>query len=752
MSSTSLKNYWIILLTAVFSLPWSSAEARHIIGGVVNYECLGGGTFRITMRIFRDCEGGGAGFDGTAPFGVYRGDNTEALETIRVRIQPNITDVPIDDSDPCLVIPPGVCVEEGIYQFEYTIPDYPSTESYHFTYQRCCRNNTIVNIQRPGDVGATFTTEITAAAQAGCNNSPVFDFFPPPLICVDQLFDFDHSATDADGDQIVYEFCAPLLGGGRAGINAGDPDGCDGVTPDPGCPPPYAPVNFVSPPYNTQNPLGGNPQLSIDPFTGQITGVPNLLGQFLIGVCMYEFRDGVLLSTVRREFQVNVANCEPLVDAVIAADTADLANDRYVLQNCDSTNITFENLSPTSNAVDDLRWVFTLPDGDTSITEFEPSIQFPEEGEYDALLLINEAGGCADTAFIKIRIFKGPTIDFASDYDTCVAGPIKFENLTVNGSAPIDSIFWNFGDGSNSDRNSPLYEYEEPGVYPVDLFAADENGCFQRLRQFVPYQPVPNLIIVSPDDRVSCPPATIGFENLSAIVDDTYSVLWDFGDGNQSTAQAPTNVYQESGIYDVSISILSPIGCETDTVFSNLIEIQEEEIANFDWTNKELTQINNNTEFIDLSVNAVSWEWYINDNRLTTAQNPSYSFPDTGWQAVTLIVTHPQQCQDTITQLVDVAPEVRWFMPNAFTPDEDSENEFFRGNGIMLGIRDFEMRIWDRNGSTIFTSNDWTIGWNGRIQNDGRQAPEGTYFYQVRYIKPRETEVTEGIGELTLIR
>ena len=64
-----------------------------------------------------------------------------------------------------VLIPPDVCVQEGLYIFKLSdyginLPDL-TDESYHVTYQRCCRNETISNILVPDDSGATYTIEIT---------------------------------------------------------------------------------------------------------------------------------------------------------------------------------------------------------------------------------------------------------------------------------------------------------------------------------------------------------------------------------------------------------------------------------------------------------------------------------------------------------------------------------------------------------------------------------------------------------------
>ena len=188
-----------------------------------------------------------------------------------------------------------------------------------------------------------------------------------------------------------------------------------------------------------------------------------------------------------------------------------------------------------------------------------------------------------------------------------------------------------------------------------------------------------------PATPLSCPPDEITFANFSTPLDNTYKLFWEFGDGASSTAVSPTHTYREEGLYDVRMEIESPIGCFYDTVFTAMVRLTEPPIANFDYEPKSLTNLAPDVSFFDLSKNAQRWDWFVNGHVVAQQSDFDYAFRDTGLQEVTLIITHPFFCQDTITQYIDVKPEVTFFMPNAFTPNEDTDNEFFNGKRCIVG-------------------------------------------------------------------
>ena len=748
-----------ILLLSISCFFGVNLQAKHLIGGNLTYKCLGNGDYSFTLKVYRDCNCTDcAQLDDIAEIGIYRCNGDADCGRLRQnsvfsRVQVRLTSKRnVERPDyPCL-IPPNICVEEGIYEFKlsnYGIRLPPGNVSYHVSYQRCCRNNTITNIINPDQVGSTYGIEITPEAQAVCNNSPEFKTFPPTVICVNNELKYDHSAKDADGDSLVYSFCAPFNGGGPSTNNVIYRT-CEGAYPTPACPPPYSLVTFRGGNITSSTPMAGDPIVSIDSKTGLITGKPTAKGQFVVGVCIAEYRNGILISKSNRDFQFNVADCDPLVFAKLGEAIA-VTDQEYKVISCGITDVKFVNNSYQRASIKSQRWEFNVGNNKITSTDWEPTLKFPGIGKYNGKLLLNPGTGCADSADIEVLIFPDLTADFTYNYDTCYAQPVNFTDLSVSGSGGISSYNWVFGDGQKGTGKLTGHQYNLAGEFSVSLTVKDLNQCTETVTKKVRYFPAPALLVVKPSQAVGCAPVNMVFDNLSKPIDESYKVNWEFGDGGKSTKLNPTYTYTKEGIYSVSLSVVSPIGCKIDTVFNNLIKISSSPEAAFDFAPKQITNIDNKVVFTDESINAVRWRWDFGDNAQLEERNPIHLYQDTGIFTITLVVTHPSGCLDTAQALLDVRPDVRYFLPNAFTPNYDGKNDIFRGVGIMTGATNFKFQIWNRWGERVFSTDDIKEGWNGNHLNNGSASPEGVYITLISYKDPRGVPV-EIKGIVTLLR
>ncbi|MGE5355639.1 MAG: PKD domain-containing protein [Deltaproteobacteria bacterium] len=753
------KNIYKVLFSALLVSVSVFSSAKHIVGGEATYKLVssdrvlnGNAVYDFKFTIYRDAESGGADFDVQGFFGVYlkSGNKWQFVRRIDRPVENKKYIENVDD--PCVITPSNILYEKGEYNFRLTlkITDAP----YQITYQRCCRTNFIININTPEATGATYFIEISPEAQLGGNDSPVFKSFPPAVLCANTFFSFDHSATDADGDSLVYEFFNPLAGGGLNGSEAGTAGNqylCDGVQPLPdNCAPPFPLVSF-KPPYSFNNPLQGNPPVQIDPVTGNIFGQPVNLGQFVVGVRVKEYRKGILIGTLQRDFQFNVTACAPLVNAVIG-NSSQLDLKLFRVFSCGADTVQFVNNSYDKTKISNVKWKFNIDGQTVTSDQWNAIIPFPGPGVYDGKLILNNKLACSDSADIRVEVYPGVYAKFDIDLDTCNLAPVEFKNSSFSEAGQLTSLKWDFGDGSNSGVYSPFHKYSKPGKYTISLKVEDQNKCADEQISSIDFFPAPDKINILPSKFVGCAPETIYFDNLTGFIDGSYKINWDFGDGTSGDELKPVHVYDKPGDYNVKVSIISPSSCKISADFPAYIQIKDGPVADFTYKPQNISIINPAISIKNNSQNGDYHFWEFGTGDVSFDFEPTYTYPDTGLFRILYIVTSKNSCTDTLIKLVDVSPDVLMYYPNAFTPNGDGKNDEFFGKGSFLKyMNDFTLRIWDRWGGIVFEADNPLEYWNGRKFNSGDVLPQGVYVVTWTYRTPRGKLINER-GFVTLIK
>ncbi|MEM9837508.1 MAG: gliding motility-associated C-terminal domain-containing protein, partial [Bacteroidota bacterium] len=212
---------------------------------------------------------------------------------------------------------------------------------------------------------------------------------------------------------------------------------------------------------------------------------------------------------------------------------------------------------------------------------------------------------------------------------------------------------------------------------------------------------------------------------------------------------SPTHIYEDVGTYDVSLSVTSPIGCMIDTLFRELVSVFPSPTAGFSFSPEEPSNIDNEVDFFDESIDAIAWSYTLGDLFSTNQPNFSFEFRDTGLVDITQIVTHPSGCTDTMIQQLNLQPIISIHVPNAFTPNGDGLNDIFIPKYDLFGFRGYEFNVWNRWGQRIFTTDDPSIGWDGRYKN--ADSPAGGYLWEITIINAR-FEAEKFKGSVVLLR
>ena len=549
------------LFVVLGMLTSGEAMATHLVGGELYYTHLGGNDYRITLKVYRDCDYvngnvNGTDFDDEVYIGVW--DGTAGIDDIIVipKVSSNVSVIPVVLSNPCGTPPPTLCVDECVYSTVVNLP--PDEYGWDLIWQRCCRNPTTTNLQMVNTFapGATLLSHIPGISDgpgAHENSAPVFEQLPPVAVCANFEFIWDHSATDADGDELVYSFCAPSNGGGPDGNG----NNFDSPIPNPPALPPYQDVPYVNG-FSATYPITSDPELAIDPATGLITGTPTAPGQYAIGICVSEYRNGVLLNTTTRDFQFNITLCDPNIQSVVAEQTP--------AQLCIGETITMDNNSVNGT---DYAWDFGVAGTTTDVsTEFEPTFTWPAPGNYTVSLVVNPGWPCADTSQSLYQVWESVEPNIVLDGFSCQDGTEVFGFAIDDELFPGTDLLWNFNSGTPnlSNLSNPTdVSFGNDDAWSISV-NIDNNGCTSS--GVFNWTAPPDPVAVVEDQYEFCTGLTFEFENLSSNAD---AYLWDFGDGfgpfpsGTSTDPSPIYTFPDTGTYTITLTAAADYTCPVTT-------------------------------------------------------------------------------------------------------------------------------------------------------------------------------------------
>lgn len=345
-------------------------------------------------------------------------------------------------------------------------------------------------------------------------------------------------------------------------------------------------------------------------------------------------------------------NCTDFVtldDFVNVLEVPDATFTADVTGSCDPPlNVSFNNTvsSPTTTS---FQWDFG--DGATS-TGPNPSHNYTNSGDYDvSLITVDDLTACTDTMIMENFINLGNVVNFSYDPPFgCDEVTVQFTDLT----AGIAYFWeWDFGDGigTSTDQN-PVYTYSQPGCYTVTLVATNEECTATRVAEDCINVYVSPTAGFTMNQNLACEvPFTVSFDGMS---NNAASWDWNFGDGIGTSVQAnPTYTFTTFGQHNVTLTVTSPDGCETD--YSQIVDVRPMEAGFTAGVYEGCAPLT--VAFTDTTVSVApitNIQWDFMDGNTATGNNPIHTFTQVGVYPVELIVTNQFGCTDTTQQNIYV--------------------------------------------------------------------------------------------------
>jgi len=419
----------------------------------------------------------------------------------------------------------------------------------------------------------------------------------------------------------------------------------------------------------------------------------------------------------------------------------------YTILGCSDTTSTsiFVYTQPTVSSSDDL----TLCLGDIATLSASGGIDYAwqpannisstmgsnitftasDAGTIDYSIIVADVNSCKDTTTLSVTILPNVTANAGNDITIC-----NGDIATLSGSGGTDFL-WSPGGSNSSNPN------ESPSLTSVYTLTVTAGSCSDTDQVIVIVNELP--IIVSTSYSICSGNSTT--LSASSTSGGTVTYTWSPSTNlDDSTIYNPTANPSSSTNYTVTGTDAN--GCKNTTVSSVTIIPAPNIDAGTDIT----ITIGKSTTLN--ATGGVSYSWspdlYLSD---TGIFNPVAN-PET---TIVYIVTGEDSngCTDSSSVTVTVVvPCSEPFIPNAFSPNNDGENDVFAvriNPTCTTGILDFSLKIFNRWGNAVFESEDITKAWDGKWK--GKELDTGLFVYNLSY-KDVYGEKQRKDGNITLVR
>lgn len=353
----------------------------------------------------------------------------------------------------------------------------------------------------------------------------------------------------------------------------------------------------------------------------------------------------------------------------------------------------------------------------------------------DTFVATIEDNGCIKTDTVVVRVIPYPMIHAGADRTICKGDTIR---LTASGG---QNYYWkpNLFIEDSTLSNPNIY----PGSNQQYILTGKIGSCYSTDTVNVFVNGLPD--VYAGNDTTICKNDTITLNGNSPTAAEFIWLPSTYL--NDSTLRNPiakpdtTIVYYLKGIDTTS-------GCRSfDTITIKVSNV----LAKFS-ASPQTGSVPLKVDFKNQSSpEPLLYHWQFGDTTESTEKDPVHIYKNINKNGVYLIVKDANGCTDTSDLLeIVVSGEMKFFIPNVFTPNADEVNEFFEVVGDLHLMKQLNGSIWNRWGGRVY---DFTMPggkwWDGNYL--GEPSPEGVYFYIINITRLDGETITRH-GTVTLLR
>jgi gliding motility-associated-like protein len=378
--------------------------------------------------------------------------------------------------------------------------------------------------------------------------------------------------------------------------------------------------------------------------------------------------------------------------------------------------------SATLTANGALNYVWSGPNGYSANTysAFITSANSPFSKVYT--VIGTAANSCTSLATANLKTIPVPTPSLNATSNVCLNSTVSLQGFggdTYQWQGPYNF----FASTQNVTFNATNLNYS--GIYTLTVLS--NNGCSVKTTTNITINDIPRAELTS-NITNSCVPFCADFKFKNTSASEITKVSWQLDTFLSDTESFPYCI-NKAGTYTAIGNFTNALTCANTVTFS--IQGYPQPIADFDYLPKKPIAGFDEVLFTDQSTNKplIDWHWFFINNADYSAsgQNTSYLFENSGTYPVALVVKNIWGCKDTLVKNIIIEPDFNIFVPNAFTPNQDNENEIFQPKGT--GIVKYTLSIYNRWGEKLFETVDFTRGWDGTYKS--QSCKSGVYIWKI---------------------
>ncbi len=408
---------------------------------------------------------------------------------------------------------------------------------------------------------------------------------------------------------------------------------------------------------------------------------------------------------------------------------------------CAALEITFENTSTTTDS-----FLWDYGDGNVDSTTVNPTITYINPGVYDVYLYVTDSiCQITDTALVIITVYDSLLVDVPDAIQLCV--PIEI-SLIGNSFGTADSFLWSsnnqFTDQLNTTLNDSTLTITPQGS-TIYYFQASNADCSIYDSVIVSF--TSSLLLLSGDSTLCAGDQTqITVTNQNPSINFTY--LWSPSSIISSQPNETAVIVNPPTTQYLYVTASASNGC----LIEDSILISVSNLGN-------IPIVAAASEYIVVEGTTVtltgtpSTGYSITWTPITGVTNPSIAQTTANMTSTTLFNYSVTDgiCLKSDTVLVKVLEFVCGdpfvYIPNAFSPNKDGDNDILYVRGILIDKMIF--RIFDRWGEMVFESTNPANGWDGSFKGKFCDPDVFDYYLDVTCIDGQKNLIK---GNITLLK